>query len=94
MLTFAQNWSRKRCGGKVAIVELLWVTLLIGGGAIGVRLGYVQFGFWGAVIGLPLGLATGLLVSCGIAFLLNTFLPNQAIRKISPMKTDDTPTGR
>ena len=51
------------------------MTLWIGGGVFGVRLGYVQFGFWGAVIGLPLGFAIGLLVSCGIAFLLNTFFP-------------------
>lgn len=75
MLTLTQKPSRRSCAGKVTIIELLWVTLLIGGGVFGVRVGYVWSGFWGAVVGLPLGLAMGLLVSCGIAFLLNTFLP-------------------
>ena len=81
MLTFTQKRSRQSCAGKVTIIELLWVTLLIGGGAIGVRAGYVQFEFWGSVIGLPLGLAAGLLVSCGIAFLLNKFLPKPRATK-------------
>jgi hypothetical protein len=74
MLTFTQKRSRQNCAGKVTLIELLWVTLLIGGGAVGVRAGYVQFGFWGSVIGLPLGLAAGLLVSCVIAFFLNIYL--------------------
>ena len=53
------------------------MILLIGGGVVGVRIGYVKFGFWGAVIGLPLGVTTGLIVSCLIAFLLNTLLPKR-----------------
>lgn len=81
MLTFTQKRGQQSYAGKVTIIELLWVTLWIGGVVIGVRVGYLHFGFWGAVIGLPLGFATGLLVSCGIAFLLNTFLPKPRATK-------------
>jgi hypothetical protein len=61
--------------GKVTIIELLWVTLFIGGSAVGLQVGYVHFGIGGAVVGLLLGFGAGLLVSCGIAFLLNSFFP-------------------
>jgi len=74
MLTFTQKRDRQSCSGKVTIVELLWVTLLGVGAVIGVRVGYVWFGLLGSAIGLPLGLATGLLVLCGIACVLNIFL--------------------
>jgi len=74
MLRIRQKQRRKRCVGRVTIVEVLWMVLLIGGGVIGGRVGYVELGLLGAVIGLLFGLATGLLVAYGIAFLLKTFL--------------------
>lgn len=64
-----------RCAGKVTIFELLWLMLLLGGGVIGFHIGHVHLGILGAVIGLILGLGTGLLVSCGVAYLLNLFSP-------------------
>jgi hypothetical protein len=57
--------------GKVTIIELLWVTLLIGGAAAGAMIGRGQFGLWGAVIGLLVGFGVGLLLCCVIAYFLN-----------------------
>jgi phage shock protein PspC (stress-responsive transcriptional regulator) len=64
------------CGesGKVTIVELLWVTLLIGGAAAGAMIGRAQFGVWGGAIGLPVGFGVGLLLCCVIAYLLNLIM--------------------
>ena len=74
MLTITQKQHRNSCAAKVTIVEVLWMVLLIGGGVIGGRVGYEQFGLLGSAIGLLLGLATGLSISCGIAFLLKALL--------------------
>ena len=60
--------------GKVTFVELLWVTLLIGGGAAGAMAGHSLFGFWGGVVGLPAGIGVGLVVCCTIACLLNALV--------------------
>jgi hypothetical protein len=60
--------------GKITIIELMWVTLLQGGAVTGILIGFTHFGTLGGVIGLPVGIGGGLLLSCGIAFLLNTFL--------------------
>lgn len=63
--------------GKVTIVELLWVTLLIGGGAAGTMAGHARFGFWGGVVGLPAGIGVGLMVCCTIACFLNALVPRK-----------------
>lgn len=64
--------------GKVTIVELLWVTLLIGGAAAGVTIGHAQFGVWGGAIGLPVGLGVGLLLCSAIAYFLNLVMRSKS----------------
>lgn len=56
--------------GKVTTIELLWVTLLIGGAAAGAMNGHARFGIWGVAIGMTIGLG----VSCGIAYFLNLII--------------------
>ena len=67
--------------GKVTVVELMWVTLLIGGAVAGATVGHAHFGFWGGAIGLPVGIGAGLILCCVIAFLLNVFVPPKPLNQ-------------
>jgi phage shock protein PspC (stress-responsive transcriptional regulator) len=66
--------SQRRDSGKVTLIELLWVTLLIGGAVAGFMVGSAHFGIWGGLLGLPLGIGFGFLVSCVIAYFLNALI--------------------
>jgi hypothetical protein len=67
--------------GKVTVVELMWVTLLIGGGVAGATVGHAHFGFWGGAIGLPVGIGAGLILCCVIALFLNVFVPPNPVNQ-------------
>ena len=53
---------------------LLWVILLFVGAVAGVKADYARFGIFGGLFGLPVGVAAGFLIFCGIALLLNRLL--------------------
>ena len=74
----------------MTIVELLWVTLLIGGGAAGAMAGHAWFGLWGGVGGLAAGIGVGLMVCCTIACFLNALVPRRAPDESSRIRTDMT----
>ena len=68
--------SRRQDHGEVTVIELLWVTLLMGGGVAGLVFGYHRLGLFGAMFGFVLGMVAGLLVSCVLGFFINKFLRN------------------
>jgi hypothetical protein len=78
--------SQRRNSGKVTLIELLWVTLLIGGVFVGVIVGSACCGSWGGMLGLPLGIAGGLLVSWLIAHLLNRLFATKRPRTDKPSR--------
>jgi hypothetical protein len=71
--------SHCRNSSKATVVDLLWITLLIGGAAAGFVVGSSQLGIWGGLLGIPLGFAVGLLVCYDIACLLNALVPDGQI---------------
>ena len=61
----------------MTLLEVFTVTLLIAGAFGGVGFGYTHLGITGAVLGAFAGLGVGLLLSCGIGFLLNRLFPTR-----------------
>lgn len=53
------------------MVELFWCVLWVAGAVVGFQTGRRHFGMIGAAVGLILGFGGGLLISCGVACILN-----------------------
>ena len=78
-LLTTQFRSAPRDSGRATLIQLLWVTLPIGGATAGILIGYAHWFIVGGMLGLPLGVAAGLLLFCGIAYLLDTLMSRKLL---------------